>query len=322
MRIHGSAGIEVSRRRVLGGALVVGAAATVFPGPVRAQSGVHRLLVGAAELTVLSDGTMAAPLGWVLPDRQRGEVGAVLGEAGSALGEGPNPERTLQVNVTLVKLGDELILIDAGGGSDFAPTRGKLLDNLEQAGIKPEAITKVVLTHAHPDHLWGLTDPLDGGTLFTKARHFLSAVERDYWLKPGIESTVPDAVRGAALGTQRRLKELGGRIESLTAASEIVPGMTMVDTAGHSPGHLSVLLSSGSEQLLIGGDALIDPVISFARPEWHWGPDWDQALAVAARKRTLDMLATEKIALLGYHLPWPGIGRVERRAGAYRFAQS
>jgi glyoxylase-like metal-dependent hydrolase (beta-lactamase superfamily II) len=100
---------------------------------------------------------------------------------------------------------------------------------------------------------------------------------------------------------------------------EIAPGVTLIDTAGHTPGHVSVLLNSGGNQLLIGGDVLNQSVVSFAKPDWRWGADMDPELAIAARKRTLDMLATDRISLLGYHLPWPGLGRVERKDTAFRF---
>ncbi len=309
----------ITRRAMLqaGAGVALAGAASLGTLPAMAQTGVHRFKVGAAEVTVLTDGTMAMPLDWVVPGRARNDISAAFDEAGSKLGE-----VTLQVNVALVRLGDALILVDAGGGQEFAPARGKLPDNLERAGVKPEAITAVVFTHAHPDHFWGLIDPLDGGSLFPKARHLMGRVERDTWLTPGVEKGVPDAVRGAALGTQRRIKELGDRIETYSTGQEILPGLTAIDTAGHTPGHASILLQSGSDRLMIGGDALIEPVLSFARPEWTWGPDWDGEKAIGTRKRLLDMLATDRLALLGYHLPWPGVGRVERRGTSYRFVQA
>ena len=306
--------LELDRRKLIAGAATLAAGAALIPRHLRAQSSAHKFKVGEAEITVLSDGSMAMPLDWVLPDRDRAAVAAVFQETGLTLGN-----LSLQVNVTLIKLGQNLILVDAGGGPDFAPARGKLPDNLDKAGIKPEAITHVVFTHAHPDHLWGLVDPLDGGSMFPKARHLMGGVERDYWLKPGIESSVPEDARGTAIGTQRRLKELGGRIETFKAGDEILPGLTAIDSAGHTPGHVSFRLQSGNGRLLIGGDALVEPVISFARPDWRWRPDWNQDMAIASRKRLLDMLVTDNTPLLGYHLPWPGLGRVERRGTAYRF---
>lgn len=317
---------RLNRRTVLAGAAAaIGCGKFCLTGTASAQpapssvAGLHSFHVGEAQVTVLTDGAMTAPLGVVLADRQKTEVAAALQGAGRQIPDGDT--FSLAVNVALVRLGAELILIDSGGGPDFAPVRGKLPDNLAKAGIKPEAITKIVFTHAHADHFWGVIDPLDGGSLFTKARLFMAGMERDYWLKPGIETSVPEIFRGNAIGTHRRLKELADRIETFKPGAEIVPGLAAIDTAGHTPGHVGLVVTSKSQSLVIGGDALTEPVISFARPGWRWGPDWDQDMAVATRKRVLDMLASEKLPLLGYHLPWPGLGRVERTAQAYRFVQ-
>jgi glyoxylase-like metal-dependent hydrolase (beta-lactamase superfamily II) len=302
--------LSPTRRDVLAGAAALGAASTAGPLAAVAQAAPHRFKVGAAEVTILSDGALQAAWSVVLPDRKKEEIVA----AGQA-----SPDIRLQYNVSLVKLGNDVILVDTGAGPDFAPARGKLADNLEKAGIKPDSITKVVFTHAHPDHLWGVVDPFDGSSIFPKARHFMAAAERDNWIKPGIENEVAESARGSALGTQRRLKELGSKIETFKPGAEIVPGLAAVDTSGHTPGHVSFLIGSGSDKMMIGGDALTDSVISFARPEWRWAADWDQDKGVAARKRLLDMLATDKIQLVGYHLPWPGLGRAERAGTAYRF---
>lgn len=306
------AAVFLSRRQIMAGAAALGASGLGLPDRLAAQAAPHRFKVGAAEVTVLSDGALTAAWSFVLPGRPQPEIAA----AGQ-----PQPEFRLQYNVTLVKFGNELILVDAGSGPDFAPARGKLADNLEKAGIKPEAITRVVFTHAHPDHLWGVMDPLDGGSQFPKARLHMPAAELDFWLKPGIEAQVPESVRGSAAGTQRRLKELGAKIETMKPGAEIVPGLAVVDSAGHTPGHVCLLLTSGNDKLMIIGDALTEPVISFTRPEWRWNPDWDQDMAVASRKRLLDMLVTDKVPLVGYHLPWPGLGRVERAGAGYRLAQ-
>jgi glyoxylase-like metal-dependent hydrolase (beta-lactamase superfamily II) len=312
---------SIDRRQMLAGSAASMAGAGLGPIPALGQQlpSVHAFKLGGASVTVLSDGSMAMPLGFVLPDRRRDDVAVAYREASRTLGE-----LSLQVNVTLIRMGAETILVDAGSGPDFAPQRGKLADNLTKAGVKPEDVTRVIFTHAHPDHLWGVIDPLDGGTMFPNARHYMTAVERDYWLKPGMESGVPEAARGSAIGTQRRLKELGARIESVKAGAEILPGVSLIDTAGHTPGHVAVLVDGGGARLMVGGDALTEPVISFGRFDWRWAPDQDPDRAIASRKRLLDMLVAEKIPLVGYHLPWPGLGRVERAAGGaagYRFVQ-
>jgi glyoxylase-like metal-dependent hydrolase (beta-lactamase superfamily II) len=266
------------------------------------------------EVTVVSDGNINLPVSFVLPNAPQAEVDALIAT------DGKRPETLVgQVNVVVVKTPDAVIMIDTGGGTEFMPGVGLLSDNLERAGIAPDSITHVVFTHAHGDHLWGVIDPFEDGTRFTKARHIMSAVEHEFWLRPDLDTTLPEAQRGMAVGTARRLKSLGERIERIKTGTEILPGVSVIDTAGHTPGHMSVLLKSGSEQLLVGGDVISSPVISFAKPDWPWGPDLDREMGIAARKRTLDMLAADKIGLLGYHLPWPGLARVEKKDAAFRY---
>ena len=219
----------------------------------------------------------------------------------------------------MIAVGSERILVDTGAGGDFMPTLGRLTDKLEAAGIAADSITKVVFTHGHPDHLWGVVDPFDGGSRFTKARHVMSRIERDYWMTSGIEDKVPPAMKAMAVGTVRRLKELGDRIEPVALDAEIATGVGLLDTRGHTPGHVAVLVRSGSNQALIVGDALTHAIVSFQHPEWRWGSDADPDVAIATRRRLLDMLAREKTALLGYHLAYPGVGRVEATGSAHRF---
>lgn len=304
---------SLSRRTVLAG--MGGAAATALLPQASARAlagdGMHRMKLGAFELTILSDGTFTLPVSFVLPGRGAEEITKTLGSA-------PGDAITVQVNVTVVRTPDALILIDTGGG-DFTPTIGKLADRLDAAGVSPEDVTHVVFTHAHGDHLWGVIDPLEGGTRFAKAKHVITAAERDFWTKPGIENEVPAALQRIAIGSSRRLGVIADRIETRRPGEEIVQGVALVDTSGHSPGHVSVHLKSGGDQLIVGGDALTHPVFSFATPDWRWGSDMDGDKGIATRKRLLDQLASEHIALLGYHLPWPGLGRVERKDNAYRF---
>ena len=133
------------------------------------------------------------------------------------------------------------------------------------------------------------------------------------------EAALPDAARSLGRGSRRRLGMIADRLDSFEPGTEVVPGVMLVDTAGHTPGHVSVMVRSGANEVMIGGDALIHPVFSFERPQWRWGPDVDHDTAAATRIRLLDRLATDKTELLGYHLPWPGLGHVERKAGGYHW---
>lgn len=307
----------VSRRDLLaGGVAVAGGTLIGSPTPARAQATPHVFQLGTAEFTVVSDGKMSVPLSFVLPQADPQAVATLLasrGQSGSAY--------AAQINITIVKVAGAVIVIDSGGSTDFMPDMGRFADQLNLAGVKAADVTHMILTHAHPDHLWGLIDPLDDDSRFPDARHVMTIAERDHWLQPGIEDKAPDAMKGITLGIVRRLKSVAKRIDAVKSGAEILPGVTLVDTPGHTPGHTSVLFSFGGQSLLVGGDALSHPVVSFERPDWVWGADVDPQRAVATRKRLLDQLATDRVGLIGYHLPWPGLGRVERKDAGYRFVQ-
>jgi len=305
-----------SRRAFGAGAAALAGSAVVGSGGLVAQptAVVHRFAVGAATITVVSDGYMELPPAIMLPNRPHGDIDALFQGVGQ-----PFTGLVSQINVALVDIGRERILVDAGSGPDFVATMGKLGERLEGAGIGVDTVTRVVFTHAHVDHIGGVIDPFGAGTIFEKAEHTMAGAEFDWWMLPDVDTRVSENFRGMALGTHRRLKIVADRITREAPGAEIVPGVQLVDTSGHTPGHMSVLVRSGSEQLLIGGDVLIQHVVSFAAPDWRSGPDMDPAKAIAARRRMLDMLVTDRTLLLGYHLPWPGVGRVERAGSAWRF---
>jgi glyoxylase-like metal-dependent hydrolase (beta-lactamase superfamily II) len=269
--------------------------------------------LGALEIMVVSDGALAVSLAFQLPETPAAEAAALLAAHGLPPGGMPS-----QTNVTLVKSGRELILIDAGSGHNFQSTAGKLADNLEGAGIAPEHITKVVFTHGHPDHLWGAIDEFDEPR-FPNASYVISAPEWDFWSNPQTPSRMPEAFQGMAAGSARILKRLDGKIERRRGGEAVAPGLSYVETFGHTPGHMSVLAESNGQHLLIGGDVLTNPAVSFARPDWRMGNDVDRDQGAATRRRLLDRLASERLPLIGFHLPYPGHGMVERKDNAYRF---
>jgi glyoxylase-like metal-dependent hydrolase (beta-lactamase superfamily II) len=227
-----------------------------------------------------------------------------------------------QTNVSLVRTGDELVLVDAGSGANFQPTAGKLAENMEAASIDPSSVTKVVFTHCHADHLWGTIDDFDDSERFPKATYVVAAAEWDFWTAPDTAANVPDWLKGMALGSARVLKRLELKIERRKAGDPVAPGLTYVDTGGHTPGHMAVMAESGRDRVLIAGDVLSNVAVSFARPQWRVGSDHDRDRGVATRRRMLDWLATDRFSFVGFHLPWPGFGRVERHGTEFRFIAS
>ena len=249
-----------------------------------------------------------------MPETPPGEAAALLASHGLPAAGLPS-----QTNVTLIKTGSELVLIDAGSGTGFQDTAGKLADNMEAAGINPASITKVVFTHGHADHLWGAIDDFDDSERFSHASYVIAAAEWDFWLDPDTPASVPDWLKGMARGSARVLKRLEGKTELRKPGDAIAPGLSYVGTPGHTPGHMSVMVESAGEQLLIGGDVLTHAAISFARPEWRVGSDHDRDRGVRTRKRLLDQSVADHLPLVGFHLPWPGLGMVERNGTSYRF---
>jgi glyoxylase-like metal-dependent hydrolase (beta-lactamase superfamily II) len=291
------------------------ATALPFHPSARAATAPHAIRVGDIAIDVISDGHLDIPVAFQLPRTPGGEVDALFKADGV---ETPR-QFASPTNVSLVKTADELVLIDAGSGSTFQAAAGKLAENMEAAGIDRESVTKVVFTHAHADHLWGVIDDFDDSERFPNASYVISGAEWDFWTHPDALSRMPDTLQGMARGTQRILKRIESKIERREAGDTLAPGLTYLDAKGHTPGHMAVLVESNNERLLIGGDALTHSIVSFARPDWPWGSDFDQEVGVGTRRRLLDQLSGERLSLIGFHLPWPGRGYVERSSGAYRF---
>jgi glyoxylase-like metal-dependent hydrolase (beta-lactamase superfamily II) len=121
------------------------------------------------------------------------------------------------------------------------------------------------------------------------------------------------------LVTQANLKLASPRLRRIKAGAEVSPGVTTVDTAGHTPGHMSVHINSGREEMLLTGDVVADTAISFLHPEWAFGFDLDVPLATKARIAFLDRAAADKTLVGSYHLPFPGFGHVVREGSGYRW---
>jgi glyoxylase-like metal-dependent hydrolase (beta-lactamase superfamily II) len=302
------------RRSVLAGLGGLGAALAISRLPARAATAPQIFKVGAIEVSVISDGVLNVPLSFTLPETPHTEAAALFKAHGL-----PEAGAPTQTNVVMVKSGNERILIDAGSGPSFQPTAGKLQENLEAAGIAPDSITRIVFTHGHADHLWGAIDDFGDGDRFPNARYVISAAEWDFWTNPDTAARVPDALKGMALGSARVLKAIGNKVERRKDGETVAPGLTYLATPGHTPGHMAVLIENGGQQMIVGGDVLTNTAISFVRPDWRMGADFDRDLGIVTRKRLLDRMASDRIPLIGFHLAWPGHGAVERAGAAYRF---
>jgi glyoxylase-like metal-dependent hydrolase (beta-lactamase superfamily II) len=293
-------------------ALLASTAATFALGLPAAAATPHRFRHGEFEIIVVSDGHLVLPTSFLAPDAPPAERAALLKAAGQDGEQYQSP-----TNITLIRKGSELILVDAGSGDRFMPTAGKLFDNLKDAGIDKTSISKVVFTHGHPDHLWGALDDLDDLVL-PNAAYYVGATEWDFWHGENATRGLPAERAGFVTGARRRFAAIKDRVKMVKAGDDIVTGVRVVDSAGHTQGHVSLEIAGG-EGLIVGSDVLTHPLISFAHPEWRTTADHVPDQAVTTRKRLLDRLAADKSRLIGFHLPYPGVGTVARNGAAYRF---
>ena len=116
---------------------------------------------------------------------------------------------------------------------------------------------------------------------------------------------------------KRVFKAIAERTRPIRPGSEILPGLLALDTAGHTPGHISLLLRQGADTLLFTADAVQNNHVSLAHPDWQPGADMDGAKAARSRRQLLDLAATDALQVLCYHMPFPGLGRVERQGSAF-----
>ena len=308
-----------SRRELL--KLAAAAPAFAMPAAVRAELGApeggnpahFRFTMGDIRLTIVSDGFFRLPTDGLGVNADPAEVQAFLKR------HFLSPELGYShTNHLVVETGDATVLVDVGSGNRFMETTGRLMSNLEAAGIDPFAITHVVITHAHPDHIGGIRDDFDEA-LIPDAEYILGEVEHDHWMQDGLVDRVAPEDQQFVLGAVNSISVDGVEWTLVGDGHEVVPGVTLIDTPGHTPGHMSLRVDSGDMSLIALGDAMSHAYTNFAHPEWYNGFDADGEQTVATRKRLLDMAAADRIAVLGYHFPFPGVGHVQKDGDAYRF---
>ena len=278
----------------------------------------YRFRLGAFELTVVSDG----PLG-IGPPAPEMFAGMTKDDIGRTLTDNfmPTDNVVLEQNALIVNTGDKLVLIDTGMGASkmFGDTPGKLLANLRAAGIDPKDIDAVALTHAHPDHCWGLVNAA-GERSFPNAQIYMTQSDLEFWTDEGKKS-IP-AIAGMIDPTRAVLLPNRDRIVFVKDGQEFLPGIQAMAAPGHTVGHTVFLITSQGKTICNSADIAHHHVLIVENPKIEFAFDTDPKQGVTTRTRILDMLAAQRIPLLAYHFPWPGIGHVAKRGDGYRFIAS
>ncbi len=210
----------------------------------------------------------------------------------------------LSVNSFVIHAGGKTILIETGSGDYLGPSMGKLRGNLKAAGIEPDDISSILLTHMHPDHSAGLTDMKTGAANYPNAELVIHENEPRHWFDDGEMARGSEREKELMFQQARdQTKPYLDRMRTFTDG-ELLPGITAVPCHGHTPGHTGFLIESAGQSLLIWGDTVHMPEVQVPRPEVTM---------------TVDMAASERMLVTGMHLHYPGFGHIAREGSSYRF---
>ena len=232
----------------------------------------------------------------------------------------PTNRYLLQCNALVVQDGERTILIDAGAGSTLGEDLGFLPTNLKAAGIEPERVDAIVLTHAHLDHVGGITKP-DGDLVYPNAQFYIHEAEWAFWRSDevdlsgmAVEAGFRDNFRQVAADNLSAIEE---RVKLFGYDEYILPFIQTIAASGHTPGHTALLIESGGDQLLHLADVVHHPAFDLEHPDWRTAFDQDAEEAARTRSALLDRAVEDDTLLFAYHLPFPALGYARKEGSGY-----
>lgn len=276
------------------------------------NAGFNRFMLGNFEVTAINDGKRPGegPHTIFGVDQDEATVAALLEE--NFL---PADRFVNSFTPVLVNTGSELVLFDTGLGAGARQAGlGRLRAGMEASGYGPGDVSVVVLTHFHGDHIGGLME--DGEAAFPNARYVTGQAEYDFWTA---EERQSGPTENAARAVQANVVPHAEKTTFIGDGDEVVPGITGMVAAGHTPGHMIFHLDSDGRRLVLTADTSNHYVASLQRPDWHVSFDMDKEAGAATRRRVFDMIAAERIPFIGYHMPFPAAGFVEKLDAGFRF---
>ncbi|WP_205514580.1 MBL fold metallo-hydrolase [Longitalea arenae] len=284
------------------------------------KAGFHRFGLGTLELTVVSDGFIVfdPPQPILAPETSKACFKSAL-ESHFL----PSGFVKIALNMLVIKNGAQVILIDAGAGNTMGDSSGWLIPNLELAGIRPAEVTNILITHAHSDHIGGILTST-GDLAFPNAKVYMPRNEYEFWDSGTVnlsKSKLVDKegfIRFSVPIIQAVKKALGAKLILFEPGQILFDFIKAIPTPGHTPGHTSYLIMSEGQELIHMGD-LTHHLLLFEYPDWGFEADYDFKEGIVTRKEMLHRLAETRQLAFSIHLPWPGLGHVRKKGGAFEW---
>jgi glyoxylase-like metal-dependent hydrolase (beta-lactamase superfamily II) len=316
---------DLSRRDFL-----MGAAATVvlatgpLAAPARAAAPLagkqapafYRYKVGSFECTTVSDGGLTIPM----PQNFVRNIPREQALAAAEAAYFPKGMVRVPFNPQLINTGSKLVLIDSGYGATKIASAGHTMRNLLAAGVDPKAVDIVLMSHLHPDHTNGIK-AADGSLAFPNAEIVVPAKDWAFWTsEENIAKAESNPMMKNYFANVKRVYTgvPSDRVTKYEWGKEVAPGITAMDTSGHTPGHTSFVVASGNSRVLLQSDVTNFPEFFLRNPGWHVAFDIDPQKAEATRRKFHDMAAAEKALVVGFHFPFPSLGHVDKDGNGYR----
>ena len=306
----------LTRRALLAGTALtaIGAdtAAAATPPAGKQAAAIYRYKIGSYELTALYDGI------WYRPITDTFIRNAPFAEVEHALDAAFMPHDKLATPFTalVVNTGGKLVLIDTGTGGQISPSAGELRDNLMAAGIDPNAVDQIVISHFHPDHINGIKDK-DNRLIFPNAEIMVPAPEWAFWMDDANLNAAPADLKPTFLNQRRIFADIKNQVTQYQPGKEVTPGIVTLPAPGHTPGHTVFAIHSGNQSLLVLSDTAQHPAVFARHPNWQAAFDVDGPGAVATRKKIFDRAAADRMLITGYHFPFPACGHLIKTATGY-----
>ena len=279
------------------------------------KKGHYTYKIGDIEITSIYDGVWQNDGFDAIATGVAGDdVKAALTKAGQTTDYIP-----IEFAFTVVKTGGKTILLDAGTGDQLAPTAGLAArGGLEAAGITPDQVDMVLISHMHPDHIFGLMAKDTNAQIYPNAEILLHETEYNFWTDPAIIESLPERRRGLAQRIQATFPTWEN-VSLFNGNADVAPGIQAVESFGHAPGHVAFHLSSGDEQMMLIGDAVIVPALFLANLDWQPAFDADKDQASATRKALIAQAVADNLNVGGYHFGFPNAGKIEKDGNSHVF---